>query len=91
MTLTVMGARALFVEKNSPMVSLPENDSLDPLSVCPFLQNFSFSASRKCTLLYLLAVFDLVLEEAFEEMRKHQSQFGSRVTSMMNYLAGGWV
>ena len=68
MTLTVMGARALFVETISPMVSLPGSDALDPLSVCPFLQNFSFSASRKCTSLYLLAVFDLVLEEAFEEM-----------------------
>ena len=35
--VTVMGTRALFVDRISPIISSPESVTLDPLSVCPLL------------------------------------------------------
>ena len=66
-SVTAIETRALFVDRISPIISSPESIILDPLSVCPFLQNFSFSASCKRTSL-VLAAFDLEVEGAFEEI-----------------------
>ena len=68
-SVTVMGSSALFVLKTLPIISSPDNVRFVPFSVCPFLQNFSFSLSRNRILLsFFWLVRDFVLEEAFEEM-----------------------
>ena len=90
-SVAAMETRALFIERKSLIISSPESVTLDHLSGHTFLQNLSFSTSRKRTSLFL-AAFDLILEEAFErKWRKHQSQYSSRVTSMLNRLADGQV
>ena len=68
-TVTGISISELFVFKTSPITSSPDNVMRVPFSVCPFLQNFSFSPSRNQILLsFFWLVCDFVLEEAFEEM-----------------------
>jgi len=64
-SFTVMGTKAPFVDRILPIISSPDSVTLDPLSVWPFLQNLSFSASRKRTSPFL-AAFNLELEESFD-------------------------